>query len=95
MAASPGTLFSEMALANMASRAIGGTPTPGRRQERVGSIACARPVSTPTPTSGHMTAMAADVREFAGALVTLGELRDSGLLTDEEFTEQKGRLLAR
>jgi PPE-repeat protein len=95
MAASPGTLFSEMALANMASRAIGGTPTPGRRQERVGSIACARPVSTPTSTSGHMTAMAADVREFAEALVTLGELRDSGLLTDEEFTEQKGRLLAR
>jgi hypothetical protein len=38
--------------------------------------------------------MAADVREFADALVTLGDLRDSGPLTDEEFTEQKERLLA-
>jgi PPE-repeat protein len=94
MAASPGTLFSEMTLANMASRAIGGTPTPGRRQERFGSIPCARPVSTHTSPSGHMTAMAADVREFAEALVTLGDLRDSGLLTDEEFTARKERLLA-
>jgi PPE-repeat protein len=94
MTASPGTLFSEMTLANMASRAIGGNPTPGRSQERIRSIPCARPVSTPTSPSGHMTAMAADVREFAEALVTLGDLRDSGLLTDEEFTEQKERLLA-
>lgn len=96
MAASPGTLFSEMTLANMAGRAIGGTPTPGRRQERVGSIACARPVSkTPTSPSGHGTAIAADIRQFAEALVTLGDLRDSGLLTDEEFNDQKERLLAR
>jgi PPE-repeat protein len=93
MAASPGSLFSEMTLANMASRAISGTTTRGC-QERFGSIPCARPVSTPTSPSGHMTAMAADVREFAEALVTLGDLRDSGLLTDEEFTEQKERLLA-
>jgi Short C-terminal domain len=41
-----------------------------------------------------MTTMAADVHEFAEALVKLGDLRDSGLLTDEEFTEQKERLLA-
>jgi PPE-repeat protein len=95
MAASPGTLFSEMTLANMASRAISSNPTPGRRQERIGSIPSARPVSTPTSPSGHMTAIAADVREFAEALVTLGDLRDSGLLTDEEFNAQKERLLAR
>jgi PPE-repeat protein len=95
MAASPGSLFSEMTLANMASRAIGGNPTPGRRQEPFGSIPCARPVSTPTSPTGHTTAMAADIREFAEALVTLGDLRDSGLLTDEEFSDQKERLLAR
>jgi PPE-repeat protein len=94
MAASPGTLFSEMTLANMASRAISGTATSGR-QERTGSISRPRPVSTPTSPSGHGTTMAADIREFAEALVTLGDLRDSGLLTDEEFTEQKERLLAR
>lgn len=42
-----------------------------------------------------MTAMAANVHEFAEALVTLGSLRDSGLLTDEEFSKEKERLLAR
>jgi PPE-repeat protein len=94
-ASSPGSLFSEMTLANMASRAISGTPTPGRRQERIASVACARPLSTTTSPTGHMTAMAADVHEFAEALVKLGDLRDSGLLTDEEFTEQKQRLLGR
>ncbi len=94
MAASPGTLFSEMALANMASRAVGGTTTRGS-QERTGSVSRPRTVSTSTPPSGHGTTMAADIREFAEALVTLGDLRDSGLLTDEEFAEQKGRLLAR
>ena len=94
MAASPGSLFSEMTLANMASRAISGTTTRGC-QERTGSISRSRPVSTPTSPSGHGTTMAAEIREFAEALVTLGDLRDSGLLTDEEFNAQKERLLAR
>jgi PPE-repeat protein len=94
MAASPGTLCSEMTLANMASRAIGGTTGRGC-QERTGSISRSRPVSTPTSPSSHGTTMAADIREFAEALVTLGDLRDSGLLTDEEFNDQKERLLAR
>jgi PPE-repeat protein len=93
-ASSPGTLFSEMTLANMASRAITGG-TPRGCQERTGSISRSRPVSTPTSPSGHGTAIAADIRQFAEALVTLGDLRDSGLLTDEEFTDQKDRLLAR
>ena len=94
VAASPGTLFSEMTLANMASRAITGDPMRGC-QERTGSISRSRPVSTPTSPSGHGTAIAADIRQFAEALVTLGDLRDSGLLTDEEFNDQKERLLAR
>jgi PPE-repeat protein len=94
MAASPGSLFSEMTLANMASRAISGTTTRGC-QERTGSISRSRPLSTPTSPSGHGTTIAADIREFAEALVTLGDLRDSGLLTDEEFNDQKERLLAR
>ncbi|MGA8331413.1 MAG: PPE domain-containing protein [Mycobacterium sp.] len=93
-ASSPGSLFGEMTLANMASRAINGTATSGR-QERAASIARSRPVSAPTSPSGHGTTIAADIREFAEALVTLGDLRDSGLLTDEEFTVQKERLLAR
>jgi PPE-repeat protein len=91
-ASSPGTLFSEMTLANMASRAVTGT---SRCQERTGSISRSRPVSTPTSASDHGTAIAADIRQFAEALITLGDLRDSGLLTDEEFNDQKERLLAR
>ena len=94
MAASPGSLFSEMTLANMASRAITGTTARGC-QERTGSISRSRPVSTATSPSGHETTIAADIRQFAEALVTLGDLRDSGLLTDEEFNDQKERLLAR
>jgi len=95
-AASPANLLGEMTLANMAGNAISGTRTPGRRQERIASVTCARPVSTtPTSPTGHMTAMAADVHEFAEALVKLGDLRDSGLLTNEEFSKEKERLLAR
>ena len=91
---SPGSLFSEMTLANMAGRAITGTSARGC-QERTGTISRSRTASTPTSPSGHGTAIAADIRQFAEALVTLGDLRDSGLLTDEEFTDQKERLLAR
>jgi PPE-repeat protein len=95
-AASPANLLGEMTLANMAGNAISGTRTQGRRQERIASVTCARPVSTtPTSPTGHMTAMAADVHEFAEALVKLGDLRDSGLLTNEEFSKEKERLLAR
>jgi len=90
IAASPGTLFSEMALANMASRAA----TARGCQDRTGSISRCRPMSTPTSPSGHGKAIAADIREFAEALVALGDLRDSGLLTDDEFNNQKERLLA-
>lgn len=92
-ASSPGSLFSEMTLANMASRAICGTPTPGR-QERTGSISRARPLQTSASTGDHGKAIAADIHEFAEALMKLGDLRDSGLLTDEEFNQQKERLLA-
>ncbi len=92
-ASSSGSLFGEMTLANMASRAISGT---GRgSQERTSSISRSRPAATPTSPSGHGTAIAADIREFAQALIALGDLRDSGLLTDDEFTDQKERLLAR
>ena len=42
-----------------------------------------------------MTVIADHIREFAELLVKLGDLRDSGLLTDDEFNEQKERLLTR
>jgi PPE-repeat protein len=90
-----GSLFSQMALASMAGRAMagtGGTGGPGRR-ERI-SAATRKPTEPHEPTappqnpaSGPITSIAAELRELAS-------LRDSGILTDEEFSEQKRRLLA-
>jgi hypothetical protein len=80
-----------MALASMAGRAIGGTVSPGGR-ERIGATtrACAAP--SPRSPGGPITGLA-EVRELAELLGKLGVLRDSGILTDEEFNEQKQRLL--
>jgi len=85
-----GSLFGEMAVAGMAGRAMAGT-TGGagapRTGERIG--APTREPSEPpqVPAGGPITSIAAELRELAS-------LRDSGILTDEEFTEQKRRLLA-
>ncbi|ORV07882.1 PPE family protein, SVP subgroup [Mycobacterium celatum] len=84
-AAGSGQLFSEMALASMAGRALGGTAGLGRR-ERSASTPCARTEPLHRSPRGPVTGIAAELRELA-------ELRDSGILTEEEFTEQKRRLL--
>ena len=92
-ASSSGSVFGEMTLANMMSRAISGTSR--GCQERTSSISRSRPAPPPTSPGSHGTAIADDIREFAQALITLGDLRDSGLLTDDEFNDHKERLLAR
>ncbi|OBA78265.1 hypothetical protein A9W99_24370 [Mycobacterium sp. 1164966.3] len=102
-----GSLFGQMAVASMAGRAMagtGGAGVPGRR-ERVGA-AVSKPgepadtrepatssepkeprEATPhSPPGGPITSIAAELRELAS-------LRDAGILTDEEFNEQKKRLL--
>jgi PPE-repeat protein len=86
-----GSLFSQMALAGMAGRAMAGTGggggAPGRR-ERIGAPTTADKKAPPeAPAGGPITSVAAELRELAS-------LRDSGILTDEEFTEQKKKLLA-
>ena len=95
-----GSLFSQMALAGMAGRAMAGTPGTGGtgRRERIGERVGAptqKPADPPqpeaalppkSPAGGPITGIAAELRELAS-------LRDSGILTDEEFTEQKRRLL--
>jgi PPE-repeat protein len=89
-AGSMGSLFSQMALAGMAGRAMAGTGggggAPGRR-ERIGAPTTKDKATPEAPTGGPITSVAAELRELAS-------LRDSGILTDEEFTEQKKRLLA-
>ena len=93
----PGSLFSEMALASMAGRAIGGTSSPGLR-ERAGATAGARAAPPQRSPGGPVTRIAAEVRELHQLAdqiaLRLAEL-DSGILTDEESSEQKRRLLGR
>jgi hypothetical protein len=97
-AASPGSLFGEMTLASMAGRALCGTASPGAR-ERVGATTRACPAPSPRSPGSPMTVtgagIAAEIREFAELVDKLGTLRDSGLLAEEEFNEQKQRLLGR
>jgi PPE-repeat protein len=98
-AGSAGSVFSQMALAGMAGRAMAGTNGTGGtggtgRRERVGAPT-QKPTEPPqseppqppkSPAGGPITGIAAELRELAA-------LRDSGILTNEEFTEQKRRLL--
>jgi PPE-repeat protein len=106
--AGSGSMLSEMALAGMAGRAMAGTVGTGASR---GPGKAAKGASAPArgkeaATSGEraargdkddapqdkpravVTAVAAELRDFA-------KLRDEGILTDEEYTEQKNRLLGR
>lgn len=93
-----GSLFGEMATASMAGRAMAGTGgSLGRERARAGEIEKAtreapkKPTTestTPPPVAagGPITSIAAELRELAS-------LRDAGILTQQEFEEQKKRLL--
>jgi len=104
--ASSSSTLSEMALAGMAGRAMAGTV--GTGVSRTGKAPKGTPAAvraSEAATSGSaaagdkdeapedkpravVTGVAAELREFA-------KLRDEGILTDEEYTEQKNRLLGR
>jgi PPE-repeat protein len=84
-------LFGEMTLASMAGQAINGTVGQGR--ERIGATTRVRASAGPKPVGGPAPGIADEIREFAELLGKLGDLRDSGLLTDAEFNMQKERLL--
>jgi PPE-repeat protein len=100
-ASSAGSMFSQMALAGMAGRAMAGTVGTGggaggvRARERGGvtkreteTNEMTEETATPlqVPAGGPITSIAAELRELAS-------LRDAGILTQDEFTEQKQRLL--
>ncbi len=99
--------LSEMALAGMAGRAMAGTlatgtgktggtaprrdRTPageGSRKPADGATTNEEDTATQSTPRAVVTGVAAELREFA-------KLRDEGILTDEEYTEQKNRLLGR
>lgn len=88
--------FAEMAAAGLAGRATAGV---GRgRRGRAGTTTRQpsaapeqppqQPEQPPRPTNGPITRIAGELRELAA-------LRDAGILTEDEFTEEKRRLLGR
>jgi PPE-repeat protein len=98
--------LSEMALAGMAGRAMAGTVGNGISRTGKAPKGARAAVRAPAATTGDspandskgeaaqdkpravVTGVAAELREFT-------KLRDEGILTDEEYTEQKNRLLGR
>ncbi|BDB41407.1 putative PPE family protein PPE32 [Mycobacterium kiyosense] len=102
-----GSTFGQMALAAMAGRALAGTVGTGvgkqgsnaSRAERL-QVAAAAAIAAETTAAadageasgseprGVVTGVAAELREFS-------KLRDEGILTEEEYVEQKNRLLGR
>lgn len=87
-AGSAGTAFSQMALAGMGGSALAGTVNRGRQGSAEASAPRAQAKAPQEPPGNPVTGTAAEIREFA-------ELRDSGLITNEEYNEQKQRLLGR
>lgn len=92
-----GSLFGEMAVASMAGRAMAGTGGAlGRERARAADAGKAargpgkEQANDPAPprvaAGGPITSIAAELRELAS-------LRDAGILTQQEFEEQKQRLL--
>ena len=66
----------------MAGHAVGGSVYPSRWN----GIAVPTRAGGPIASSRQLTGLAAELRELA-------ELRDSGILTNDEFSRQKRRLL--
>jgi hypothetical protein len=89
------TPFAEMALAGMAGRAMAGTVGPGRRTPMTtqpnSTAAPGPPVEAPNET-GEPEDTVTGVQVLA-ELRGLAELRDSGVLTDEEFNKQRERVI--
>ena len=107
MSGASGSALSEMALAGMAGRAIAGTVGTGagrggKAPKNAGAAARTKETSSSNAGAAQgdaddtsqskprtvVTGVAAELREFA-------KLRDEGILTDQEYTEQKNRLLGR
>lgn len=77
--------FAEMATAGVAGRALAGVV--GRGRGAAGGLTGKQRAATPKPpAASRVQSIGADLRELA-------ELRDAGLLTEEEFIEEKRRLL--
>jgi PPE-repeat protein len=85
LASSPGSLVAELALAStaMANRRLCGTVGPSRRE----------PVVATPPAGAPQMSPGGPLMGIADEITKLAQLRDSGILNDEEFSKQKRRLL--
>ncbi|MEO8813815.1 MAG: PPE domain-containing protein, partial [Mycobacterium sp.] len=82
-----GTAFSQMAMAGMGGSALAGSVSRDRQGAAVTAPPGQRLVEpAQEPPENPVTGIAAEIREFA-------ELRDRGLITRDEYNEQKLRLL--
>jgi hypothetical protein len=93
-----GSVFGQMAAAGMAGRAMAGTGgANGRERARAGEIekATREAPKEPTkePTAPPQSAAGGPITSIAAELRELASLRDAGILTQQEFEEQKKRLL--
>ena len=79
-------LFSDMALAGMVGRALGGTAGVGRQDRGRATTSGDRAQPPRSTDDGPVTGIVAELRALA-------QLRDSGVLTDEEFTKLKQRIV--
>jgi PPE-repeat protein len=98
-----GSTLSEMALAGMAGRAVAGTIGTGVGRDGHSAKGARAATRTPAATTDGDKAASASPQEKPRTVVTgvaaelreFSKLRDEGILTDEEYTEQKNRLLGR
>ncbi len=90
-----GSLWGQMAAAGMAGRAMAGTAgtSAPRPKEPIGAPT-GTPGEPPQPSEPPQVRAGGPITSIAAELRELASLRDSGILTEEEFTEQKRRLLA-
>jgi PPE-repeat protein len=96
--ASSGSAFSQLGLAGMLGPGMAGTPGGGTDGDRtkLGQRMSARPGGVPADAQVEATpAPRAVVTGVAARIREIAKLRDEGRLTEEEFTEQKNRLLGR
>lgn len=96
--ASSGSAFSQLGLAGMLGPGMAGTPGGGTDGDRtkLGQRMSARPGGVPADAQVEATpAPRAVVTGVAARIREIAKMRDEGRLTEEEFTEQKNRLLGR
>lgn len=91
-----GSLLGQMAAAGMAGRAMAGTGGMGRERSRAETAKATRDPKkeqTNEPTTATQVSPGGPITSIAAELRELASLRDAGILTQQEFEEQKKRLL--